>query len=229
MGSMHFRVGAADDRRKTGSPSLVYRSRTIFGAVRDRGMVSALEHAGAVELSMRSWRFISGRRRCAVDRLEGPRSRRHQVFVSSRCGTAVGAMRRGSGRLGGAEGPHHASVGLCAVNGKILGCKLRTNPPQVSATRVMLGQSVRNPIRYRMRGLYDAPLPSYSPPLLFVPYKWADNGAYRASMGPLGAAEPPGAASHSVDGRATAGGHKNLMSPRTRALKTVDGAPPPTA
>ena len=38
-----------------------YRSRTIFGAVRDRGMVSALEHAGAVELSMRSWRFISGR------------------------------------------------------------------------------------------------------------------------------------------------------------------------
>ena len=87
----------------------------IFGAVWDRDMVSALEHAGAVELSMRSWRFISGRRRCAVDRLEGPRSRRHQVVVSSCFGTAIGAMRRGSGRLGGAEGPHCASVGpfLC--------------------------------------------------------------------------------------------------------------------
>ena len=61
-------------------------------------MVSALEHAGAVELSMRSWRFISGRRRCAVDRLEGPRSRRHEVVVSSCFGTAIGTMKRGSGR-----------------------------------------------------------------------------------------------------------------------------------
>jgi hypothetical protein len=78
-------------------------------------MVSALEHAGAVELSMRSWRFISGRRRCAVDRLEGPRSRRHEVVVSSCFGTAIGTMKRGSGRLGGAEGPHCASVGLFAV------------------------------------------------------------------------------------------------------------------
>jgi len=87
----------------------------IFGAVWDRDMVSALEHAGAVELSMRSWRFISGRRRCAVDRLEGPRSRRHEVVVSSCFGAAIGTMKRGSGRLGGAEGPHCASVGpfLC--------------------------------------------------------------------------------------------------------------------
>ena len=89
----------------------------IFGAVWDRDMVSALEHAGAVELSMRSWRFISGRRRCAVDRLEGPRSRRHEVVVSSCFGTAVDAMRRGSGRLGGVEEPHHASVGLGRVDG----------------------------------------------------------------------------------------------------------------
>ena len=69
-------------------------------------MMSALEHAGAVELSMRSWRFISGRRRCAVDRLEGPRSRRHEVVVSSCFGTAIGTMKRDSGRLGGAEGPY---------------------------------------------------------------------------------------------------------------------------
>ena len=86
----------------------------IFGAVWDRDMVSALEHAGAVELSMRSWRFISGRRRCAVDRLEGPRSRRHEVVASSCFGTAIGTMKRGSGRLGGAEGPHCASVRLWA-------------------------------------------------------------------------------------------------------------------
>ena len=68
----------------------------IFGAVWDRDMVSALEHAGAVELSMRSWRFISGRRRCAVDRLEGPRSRRYE--------TRLRAPRRRRGaplRLGG--------------------------------------------------------------------------------------------------------------------------------
>ena len=91
-----------------------YRSRMIFGAVWDRDMVSALEHAGAVELSMRSWRFISGRRRCAVDRLEGPRSRRHEVVVSSCFGllwhghrhyeTRLRAPRRRRGaplRLGG--------------------------------------------------------------------------------------------------------------------------------
>ena len=77
-----------------------YRSRTIFGAVWDRDMVSALEHAGAVELSMRSWRFISGR------------SGAPSTVLRAR---VLGAMKRGSGRLGGAEGPHCASVGpfLC--------------------------------------------------------------------------------------------------------------------
>ena len=55
------------------------------------------------------------------------------------------------------------------VSGKILGCKLRTNLRQVSATRVVLGQLLHSPIRRRMRGLYDAPLPSYSPPLLHDP------------------------------------------------------------
>ena len=79
--------------------------------------MSALEPAGAVQLSMRSWRFISGRRQYAVDRLEGPRSRRHQVVVSSCFGQAIGAMKRGSGRLGGVEEPHHASVGLGRVDG----------------------------------------------------------------------------------------------------------------
>ena len=44
-------------------------------------------------------------------------------------------------------------------------------------------------------------------------------------MGPLGAAEAPGAAFHSKNGLTKAGGHNNLMAPRTRALKTVDGAP----
>ena len=48
-------------------------------------------------------------------------------------------------------------------------------------------------------------------------------------MGPLGAAEGPGAAFHNADGLAKAGGHNNLMAPRTRALKTVDGAPSSTA
>ena len=48
-------------------------------------------------------------------------------------------------------------------------------------------------------------------------------------MGPLGAAEAPGAAFHSADGRAKAGGHNNLMAPRTRALKTVDGVLSSTA
>ena len=48
-------------------------------------------------------------------------------------------------------------------------------------------------------------------------------------MGPLGAAEAPGAAFHSADGRAKAGGHNDFMAPRTRALKTVDGAPSSTA
>ena len=48
-------------------------------------------------------------------------------------------------------------------------------------------------------------------------------------MGFLNTAKAPGAASHSVDGRAKAGGHNNLMAPRTQALKTVDGAPPSTA
>ena len=55
------------------------------------------------------------------------------------------------------------------VSGKILGCKLRTNLRQVSVTRVVLGQLLHSPIRRRMRGLYDAPLPSYSPPLLHDP------------------------------------------------------------
>ena len=168
MGSMHFRVGAADDRCKTGSPSLVSQPHDLWSCAGPRHGVRAraCRSCGTVDAILAIYQRS---KRCAVDRLEGPRSRRHQVFVSSRCGTAVGAIRRGSERLGGAKGPHHASVGLCAVNGKILGCKLRTNPPQVSATRVMLGQSVRNPIRYRIRGLYDAPLPSYSPPLLSVP------------------------------------------------------------
>jgi len=94
-----------------------YRSRATFEAVRGRGMMSALEPAGAVQLSMRYWRFISGRRQYAVDRLAGTRSRRHQVFVSSCFGTALDAMRRGSGRLGGVEEPHHASVGLGRVDG----------------------------------------------------------------------------------------------------------------
>ena len=48
-------------------------------------------------------------------------------------------------------------------------------------------------------------------------------------MGPLGAAEAPGAAFHSADGRAKAGGHNDFMAPRTRALKTVDGAPSSSA
>ena len=147
----------------------------IFGAVWDRDMVSALEHAGAVELSMRSWRFISGRRRCAVDRLEGPRSRRHEVVVVSSCfGTAIGTMKRGSGRLGAPRRRRGAPLRLggpicCIVSGKILGCKLRTNLRQVSATRVVLGQLLHSPIRRRMGGLYDASLPSYSPPLLHDP------------------------------------------------------------
>ena len=48
-------------------------------------------------------------------------------------------------------------------------------------------------------------------------------------MGPLGAAEGPGAAFHSANGLAKAGGHNNLMAPRTRALKTVDGVLSSTA
>ena len=48
-------------------------------------------------------------------------------------------------------------------------------------------------------------------------------------MGPLGAAEAPGAAFHSANGLAKAGGHNDFMAPRTRALKTVDGAPSSTA
>ena len=82
-------------------------------------MVSALEHAGAVELSMRSWRFISGRRRCAVDRLEGPRSRRHEVVVSSCFGTAIGTMKRGSGRLGAPRRRRGAPLRLGAPMGPI--------------------------------------------------------------------------------------------------------------
>ena len=71
-------------------------------------MVSALEHAGAVG----ALDAITGQDN---DRLEGPRSRRHEVVVSSCFGTAIGTMKRGSGRLGGAEGPHCSSVGLFAV------------------------------------------------------------------------------------------------------------------
>ena len=48
-------------------------------------------------------------------------------------------------------------------------------------------------------------------------------------MGSLGAAEAPEVASHSVEGRAKAGGHENLMSARTRARKTVDGVLSSTA
>ena len=146
----------------------------IFGAVWDRDMVSALEHAGAVELSMRSWRFISGRRRCAVDRLEGPRSRRHEVVVSSCFGLLWHGHRHYETRLRAPRRRRGAPLRLggpicCIVSGKILGCKLRTNLRQVSATRVVLGQLLHSPIRRRMGGLYDASLPSYSPPLLHDP------------------------------------------------------------
>ena len=79
---MTFGVGAADadayNTAQNRGALRSYRSRTIFGAVWDRDMVSALEHAGAVELDA-ILAIYQRSKTVAVDRLEGPRSRRHEV------------------------------------------------------------------------------------------------------------------------------------------------------
>ena len=157
-----------------------YRSRATFEAVRGRGMTSALEPAGAVELSMRYWRFISGRR-CAVDRLEA-RCSPTSSFVSSCFGTAVDVMRRGSGRLVVLRNLI-SPVGLGRVDGENSGGE-ETSPSQRAGPGPTVAWFYQTP-----NGVYTTPPASYSP-LLHDPQsaeKWPTE-----VMGPLGAAEAPG-------------------------------------